>query len=83
MAVLAGQGEAALTTLGCQLEPVSFAQNPNVALALGESCPFQDIERAVILLPTVVKLANQLDTTVLCPRLTTAVQEEIAAANCW
>lgn len=67
----------ALITLGCQLEPVLLAQKPNVVAALGASWPFQDMERAVIVLPLVLKLADHADVVALCARFTTVVHDWI------
>ena len=72
---------AALSTLGCQLDPVLFAQKPNAVLAFGDSWPFHDMERAVIVLPLVLKLADQADEIVLCAKFTTVVHDEIVVAD--
>lgn len=76
-----GHGVATLNTLGCQLDPFLFAQKPKVVPAFGASWPFQDSERAVMVLPLVVKLADQAEVVVLCAKFTTVVHDEIVAAD--
>ena len=79
MAELLAQGVLALTTVGRQFEPVLLAQKPKLVLALGDSCPFQDRERAVRLLPLVEKVADQLEVTLLWAKFTTAVHDGMVA----